>query len=334
MRTALSAVLARVWASVDARVTPRVYAVLRIGTALLVLARSTDWLRPVVTLDHHAWLRGVEHAPWSEASSAPMLATPLLPGLGALVTVPWLGNTFAVARTTAAFTLLFGVGSRSSALIVGLTGYALMAADAFRYLHHLHVLYLSCLLLALMPSGRWLALDLWISRRARADVPKWPLQLWRVHVLLVYAASGAAKLRSDWLDGSLLTLHVDTGLIDRTLWAASTRVITPSQIAIGLALLELALVPLLAFRRTRWLGIGLALSFHALSAHAMMVSTFPMQMALALVAFLPWRESSSQPSELPRRDTFATRRVPCVRRVDPRRVAPSAASAATNEKPR
>jgi hypothetical protein len=301
----LSALLTRAWASVDARVTPRVYAVLRIGTALLVLARSTDWLRPLVTLDHHAWLRGVEHAPWSELGSAPMLATPLLPGLGALVTVPWLGNTFAIVRTTAAFTLLLGIGSRSSALIVGLTGYALMAADAFRYLHHLHVLYVSCLLLALMPSGRWLALDVWIGRRARADVgdvAKWPLQLWRVHVLLIYAASGAAKLRSDWLDGSLLTLHVNTGLIDRALWAASTRAATPSQIAAGLALLELGLVPLLAFRRTRWLGIALALSFHALSAHAMMVSTFPMQMALALVAFLPWGAIPSNRSELLRRD--------------------------------
>lgn len=278
MRALTASLLARF----EGAVSPWAYVVLRIGAALLVLVRTTDWLAPFVRLDHHGWVRGIEYAPWVERAQEPRLVEPLVPGLGWLV-APGVASVLVVSRVALAFLLLFGVAPRFSAGVLAIVGWSLMAADRFRYLHHLHLLWVICALVALCPSGERLA-----PRRTTgaADVPRWPLQLVRLQTLVVYAASGAAKLRADFLDGSTLEQIASIGLVDRAFVGAVGAV----PLSIGVAALELALVPLLAWRRTRVLGVVVALAFHATTAATMLVSTFPLQMALLLTAFLPWPE--------------------------------------------
>jgi hypothetical protein len=244
--------------------------------AAAALVRTSDVLRPLIELDHHRWVHGVEFAPWAEGIEPPRLAVGLLPGLGVLAT-PVLASMLVVLRGGAALSLLVGLWPRASALLLGVSGYALMASDRFRYLHHLHLLWTSCLLLALVP---------WSAR----PLPKWPLTLIRWQVLVIYAASGVAKLDPQWLDGSTLEQLAAHRLID----PGVVEVVGAPLLAQLTCATELILVPLLMWPRTRWVGIALAIAFHLSTDTVMVVSTFPVVMIALVVTFAPTRRERTR----------------------------------------
>jgi len=266
-------------------VDPLVYAALRIGVATLVLVRIADWTAPLLSLDHHGWVRGLDHAPSDDPAAAPALHMPLLGGL------PSAHSTFAAAlawaRAPLAVLVLLGLRPRPAALALGVSGYLLMALDASRYFHHLHLLWLSCGLVALTPCDA--RLSLWPRRLAGA--PRWPLTLWRFQALVIYAAAGLAKLDPRWLDGTSLRAIAERYPFEGALWDAGLGAVGHAGMAIAIAAWELALVPLLAWRRTRLVGAALGLALHVVLDSTTMVSTFGASMALFLVTFLPWEVS-------------------------------------------
>lgn len=284
---ALSAAsLGRVFtARFDGEVSPMPYAIFRVGLALLVLVRTSDVLAPLVALDHHVWVHGLEHAPWSDPVLGPRLLVPLVPGL-AVAGAPAVAAVLVVVRVLAAFAVLVGLGGRPMALALALSGWTLMAADRFQYLHHVQLLWLSCVMLALMPAGERLAP---FARTVRDRVPKWPLVVARYHLLVVYAAAGVAKLTGDWLSGRDVTALADAGLVSRDLVAS----LGAQLVAVLSCAVELALVPLLAWPKTRVLGVAVGIAFHVATAATMMVSVFPGVMVLHLLLFLPWAERPS-----------------------------------------
>jgi hypothetical protein len=261
----------------DGTVVPWPYLLFRTGVALLVLVRTTDVLAPVLALDHHHWVTGLEYAPWLDHTVAPVLHSPLVPFLPSLSAE--VVTTLVVARTVLAGGLLVGLFPRTSAGMLALVGYGLIAVDRYRYLHHLHLLWISCAWLALVPPVGW---------RERAQTPRWALQLLRFQALVVYGASGLAKLRGDFLDGTTFGVMSDLHLFEGPF--AHLPPAWRAPLAIGTCVTELSLVPLLAWRKTRLVGIALGLALHVGIAEAMMVSTFSVQMALYLALFLPWKE--------------------------------------------
>jgi hypothetical protein len=287
---------ARAWlgARFSGEVTPWPFVILRIGIGLLVLVRTSDLLRPIVDLDHHRWVRGLEYAPDTEQVVAPVLHSPLLP-------MPPLGDTLTTilvhARTVLAILLVTGIRPRVAAVLLGSVGYLLILADRFRYLHHLHLLWLTCLLLGITPCGdRWSLEHLFRKPTEGPTVPRWPLQVLRFHALVIYASAGFAKLRGDWLDGSTLASLERIHLVGGPLWSWLVDHLGRPTLAITTCAIELALVPLLAIPRTRIAGIVLGLAFHAFITETMMVSTFGATMALYLLLFAPWREKASSMS--------------------------------------
>lgn len=266
------------WAAVfGGEVDGRVLGVVRTLVALCALVRTSDVLRPIVDLDHHAWVQGLEFAPWSDVVMEPRLAVPMVPGLEVLLAAP-IAGALVVVRTASALAMLVGALPRLSAFVLGTSGYLLMAADRFRYLHHMHLLYTTCLLLALAPQGGW------TLRRAleSVPVPRWPVSLLRFHVLVIYLASGLAKLEPRWLDGTTINRLVDARLMDAALVDALGAV----PIAWLVLLVELGLVLLLAWPKTRAFGVVVGLLFHAATALFMMVSIFPVLMGALLLLFI------------------------------------------------
>src|SRR5258707_104202 len=112
-----------------------VYPCLRIGFALVFLVRESSVLSPLVPLEHHRWVHGLDFA-WSIARE-PHLVSPLVPGLALGA---WLCSALGYLRVGLALALLFGVRSRASAALLALSSYWLMFSDRFQYLHHLHLL--------------------------------------------------------------------------------------------------------------------------------------------------------------------------------------------------
>lgn len=269
-------------------VQPWPFALLRVGLAALVLLRTTvvDWL----PMDHHAWVGGLEYHPATDAAEAPTLHSPLWPFLPPLG--PGLTAGLVWARTGLAALLLVGIRPRVVAALLALVGYGLMAADRTRYLHHLHLLWLSVGLLALTPCGERLApfrrVPFLGSGEPLAEwVPRWSLQVLRFHLLVVYTAAGVAKLDPRWLSGeTLLELH-RAELLTGPLVAGVIESLGAATLAIAIAATELALPLLLVFRRSRWIGIAIGVLFHLSVETSIMVSTFGATMILLLLVFSP-----------------------------------------------
>lgn len=259
-------------------------AVARIALGLLVLVRTTDLGRGLVAFNHHTWMSGVEYAPNVDSTTAPALVSPLLPGFALGTTATWVLVTL---RTLAALLLVLGVRVRTSAALVALTGLLLMAADRYRYLHHLYLLFTMTAWFALVPSGERLSLERWLRKRAAAEiVPRWSLQLVRAYCAAVYLASGVAKLRPAWLSGQTLRDLDQVSLIGGPVWQAATHGLGHAPIAWAVCLTELCLAPLLLFPSTRRYGVALGVALHAGVMATMEVSTFSGQMLLLLALFL------------------------------------------------
>lgn len=160
--------------------------------------------------------------------------------------------------------------------------------DKANYLNHLYLVLLMAFLFACLPAHRSMSLD--ALRRpevAQRTTPTWMLWLVRFQVGVPYFFAGIAKLNGDWLRGeplrSWLASRTDVPLIGRffteepVVWA----------MAYGSLLFDLAVVPLLLYRRTRPFAFALAVMFHLLNSRLFSIGIFPWMMILLTTVFFP-----------------------------------------------
>ena len=289
--------------SVDAlfrgSVTSRVYPALRVGLAGIFLVRHADWLRPWVFLEHHRFVRGLMFLD-SGAAAQPALVSPMIPGF-ALSDAST--RALVYTRTLLSIFLLLGVRARASALGLALVSYALLAADRFRYYHHLHLLYVSIAFLALAPIGSSFSLEHVVARlfrrlrgltHASSDTPSvtsaaWPLQLIRALPLGVYFAAFTSKVDASFLRGDVLRGLERFHVLKGAFWELVRDFAGYRGVATLAGIAELALPLALMLRPTRRVAVFLALGFHAGISACMPVYSFGAQMAVLLVAFWPRR---------------------------------------------
>lgn len=265
------------------RVDARVYALLRVGLALLLLVRQSDVLAPWLPLEHHRWVHGLDFS-WSTAEE-PHLVSPLVPGLALGATAC---TVLVYARTALACGLLVGVRSRWCAAGLALVSYWLMFSDRFQYLHHLHLLFLSIAWLSLAPLDARFSLEARLRGAAPLpSAPAWPLLLLRALVMSVYLAAGLAKLRQGWLSGETLQILEILGMLRGAAWQALRDTLGYATIAWAIAMAELALPLVLAWRVTRRAAVYCGWALHLGVSASMNVSSFGAEMAWLLLAFLP-----------------------------------------------
>jgi hypothetical protein len=263
-------------------VNPWVYAWLRVAFALLLLVRHSSVLAPIVPLEHHRWVSGLEFE-WSVARE-PHLVSPLIAGLD--LTRP-ATNLLAWVRTGLAALLLLGIRSRWSALALALVSYWLMLSDRFQYQHHLHLLYFSIAWLALAPLDARLSVEHWLRRiPAPRSVPAWPLVLLLTVAMSVYLAAGTAKLDVGWLSGDTLRALEVIGVLQGGAWLAARDLLGYATLAWLVALLELALPISLALPLTRRAAVACGLLLHLGVSFCMDVSIFGAEMSCLLLAWL------------------------------------------------
>jgi vitamin K-dependent gamma-carboxylase len=161
--------------------------------------------------------------------------------------------------------------------------------DQTRYLNHFYLVCLISFLMCFLPAERAFSLDALLRRKIRSDViPAWTLWLLRVQVGIPYFYGGIAKLNGDWIHGgqpmriwlSPLTKMPALGHIFATNWLVYSFVI-------GGLLIDLLVVPLLLWRRTRYFALAAAVLFNLLNAVIFEIGIFPWLMMGALLIFLP-----------------------------------------------
>jgi len=196
-----------------------------------------------------------------------------------------------LART--AFALLFLLGYRPlwTGLACGVVAYVVLLQDVFGFTFTQHLLFLGVAVLATTDCAAVLSI--------RAEEPRSPRTsqvLVLALIVSVYFWAGLGKLRHDWMDGRTLALFYDEGklrgaLADLVLGTATRRAIAATVVA----LTELALGPLLWLRKTRWIGLGLALALHVAiepMAHPDVLGWAMLALLLSLVPLEPDKKES------------------------------------------
>ncbi|MGC4086859.1 MAG: HTTM domain-containing protein [Polyangiaceae bacterium] len=283
MKRLVEATLARARRFFEGSLPALPIALFRIALGVLMILRSTDWARPWLHFHHYVWMSGVEYHPEVDPVTAPVLESPLLPGmsLGPIAT-----RMLVDARLFCALLLVLGVRARVAAAVLALSSFALMFADRYRYFHHLYLLYFMCTWLAFVQSDARLSLERWLRRLpAPREVRRHGVQLLRLQLCAVYLWAGIAKLNTAWLSGDTFRELTRLTYVGGAVWQRAAELFGFPLLARVVCVSELALPFLLWGRRTRWFAIGAGASLH-LGVHATMeVATFGAQMLLLLALF-------------------------------------------------
>jgi vitamin K-dependent gamma-carboxylase len=159
--------------------------------------------------------------------------------------------------------------------------------DQTRYLNHLYLVCLIGFLMCFIPAERAFSVDALLRRKIRSDVvPAWTLWLLRAQVGIPYFYGGIAKLNGDWIHGGEpmrtwlrpLTRMSGLGHIFAAEWVVYSFVI-------GGLMLDLLVVPLLLWRRTRLFAFAAAVLFNLMNAVIFEIGIFPWLMLGALLIF-------------------------------------------------
>jgi len=158
--------------------------------------------------------------------------------------------------------------------------------DATFYQNHEYLISLLAGLMAVLPvSGFW-SLDARSGRTAAsAVVPAWVVWLLRLQIGVPYFFGGVAKLNSDWLRGEPLRtwMAVRTDIEPFQTLLANSSIIW--FMVYGALVLDLLVVPLLLFRRTRVPAFVVVCLFHLANVWLFGLYIFPWLMIAATTIF-------------------------------------------------
>lgn len=148
--------------------------------------------------------------------------------------------------------------------------------DQSRYLNHHYLVCLFAFLMIWVPAHRALSVDAWMRPRIRSSMaPTWALWLLRAQMLIVYGLAGIAKLNADWLAGE----PVRSWLLRRTDYAVLGPYFAEPWMAYVVSysglIFDLAVVPLLIWKRTRGLAFSLAILFNLTNSWLFDIGIFP-----------------------------------------------------------
>lgn len=244
----------------------------RIGFGAVVLIRTTPLARladPRFALESQTLLG------WPRLGE---LQTPA-PGFGLS---PDVVKLLCIARTLGAAAFLLGYRPRLTGIVAAVAGYLVVLQNAFAFTFTQHLLFVGMFVLAFTDCATLLAL--------RPEEPRSPVtSRWLVWSLVtsVYAWAAISKLRWDWLDGRTLGLFFDEGKLGGPL--APLLAGTAERRALAgplIVFIELALVPLLTWPRTRFVGFVTACSFHAVIEAVARPDVFGWGMVALLMSFV------------------------------------------------
>lgn len=177
---------------------------------------------------------------------------------------------------------------RISAILFFLGFTYVFLLEQAHYLNHFYMVGLISFLMIFVPAHRAFSIDALLRPGIRSGtVPAWSLWILRAQVGIVYFYGGIAKLNSDWLSGEPMR----TWLAQRTDFPVIGGMFTDESVvylfSYGGLLLDLLIVPLLLWRRTRLPAFFLAATFHILNALLFRIGIFPWFMLAATLLFFP-----------------------------------------------
>lgn len=202
---------------------------------------------------------------------------------------PWPGNGMYlhfIALGILSLLIMLGWHYRISTILFFLGFTYMFLLEQARYLNHFYLICLISLLLIFVPAHRDWSVDAWRRPEwATRLTPAWTLWLLQAQLGIAYFFGGVAKLNGDWLRGEPMRMwmarRTDFPLIGH--WFTEEWMVY--LFSYGGLLLDLLIVPLLIWRRTRLLAFAAAVMFHLMNARLFTIGIFPWFMIAATAIF-------------------------------------------------
>lgn len=187
----------------------------------------------------------------------------------------------------AAAAMMMGLCYRVAAFVVCFLFTYEFLLDQSYYLNHYYLTCLLAMLLIFVPAHHFLSIDALARPSMRSHlVPSWSLWILRFQVAVPYFYSGITKLAPDWLRGQPMTMALELRkhrLGPLTPYASEPWLIW--MFNYGSLVFDLAIVPLLLWRRTRLPAFLVACLFHVTNHFMFDIGFFPWFMIAATTLF-------------------------------------------------
>lgn len=188
----------------------------------------------------------------------------------------------------AAVGIILGWRYRFSMILYALlwTGCYLMQKS--HYNNHYYLLMLLCWAMVFMPANAYFSLDVKRNPALRKlSCPNWCLTFFIIHLLIVYTYAAIAKLYPGWMAGEPIEIWFAQ--------KANYPIIGPWLNKEGVAqfvawagiFFDFLVIPMLIWRRTRWLAVAASVLFHLFNSVVFQIGGFPYLMLGSLVFFFP-----------------------------------------------
>jgi hypothetical protein len=187
-------------------------------------------------------------------------------------------NVYAIyaVMAIASLGIMFGKYYRTSVAIVGIGTAWVFFQEQSRYLNHVYMLILYCLIMFAIPANRYWSLDAKDSPGiARNTLPAWCRLMLIIQIEAILIWAGIVKLNPDWLQLEPLA-HWLARRDDMPLFGALF--VNPGAVAVasyGVTALHLIGAPLLLFKKTRFYILGMYACFHFLNHFVFDIGVFP-----------------------------------------------------------
>ncbi len=231
---------------------------------------------------------------------------------------PWPGaGMFVHFYVMGILAVMVGIGAfyRLTAPLLFLAFSYVFLLDQARYLNHFYLICLLAFVLSIVPAHTAWSVD--TRGDSTRTVPAWTVWFVRFQVGVPYFFGGLAKINSDWLSGEpirgWLAARADLPFVGPLL--ANEWVVWV--FAYGGLAFDLAIVPLLLYRRTRPAAFVAVCAFHLTNSQVFSIGVFPFLMIAATTIFfapdwprrfLARRPAAPRPAlQLPRFDTLRCR---------------------------
>lgn len=187
--------------------------------------------------------------------------------------------------------ICIGAHYRLSCILFFLSHTYVFLVAAEYYLNHAYLISTVAFLLTFVPAHLALSIDVTrVEGLHRKRVPRWAYVLPMAMMTLVYVYGSIAKMNPDWLAGEPVR-HWIAGRADTAIEPVAA--FLRSELAVMLVsingiLFDLLVVPMLLYKRTRMLAVGLSITFHLTNHYLFNIGVFPwFSMAMTTLFFEP-----------------------------------------------
>ncbi|MCP4522484.1 MAG: HTTM domain-containing protein [Cytophagales bacterium] len=188
--------------------------------------------------------------------------------------------------------IMLGYHYRLSSILYFIIWTCVYLMQKSSYNNHYYLMVLLTGILIILPAHRYASLDAKRDPNIASDTcPRWITLFFILQLWIVYTYASLHKVYPDWLAGRTIGLWFDYKAEVMPELAFMKGLLTNSDFQLVISYLGIAydglIIPLLLWKRTRWIGILASFGFHLFNSLVFQIGVFPYMSLIFLVFFFP-----------------------------------------------